>query len=62
VLQALMGADPQARYLVGTRWESDRVVDALITRLVDAAQSPSQALDESALLERVRQAWRRRAI
>lgn len=60
VMQALFENPPQARYLVGTRWESDRVVDALITRLLDAAGSPSQGLDEAALLERVRQAWRAR--
>ncbi len=58
VMQALQSPQPQARYLVGTRWESDRVVDALITRLIDAARSPSQGMDEAALLERVRQAWR----
>ena len=60
VMQALFEAQPQARYLVGTRWESDRVVEALITRLIDAAQSPSQGLGEEALLERVRKAWRGR--
>jgi NAD(P)-dependent dehydrogenase (short-subunit alcohol dehydrogenase family) len=60
VMQALFAAQPQARYLVGTRWESDRVVEALITRLIDAAQSPSQGLGEEALLERVRKAWRGR--
>jgi len=60
VLEALQAPTPQARYLVGTRWESDRVVDALITRLIDAARAPSQALDDEALLARVRQALRLR--
>lgn len=60
VLQVLTTAVPQARHLVGTRWESDRVVDALITRLIDVAQSPSQQMDEEALLARVRDALRGR--
>ncbi len=60
VLQALNAAQPQARYLVGTRWESDRVVDALMARLIDAAQSPSQALNADELVARLRQAWLRR--
>lgn len=61
VLQALVSPTPRARYLVGTRWESDRVVDALTERLLDAATSPSQDLSEEALLERVRRAWRARS-
>jgi NAD(P)-dependent dehydrogenase (short-subunit alcohol dehydrogenase family) len=61
VLQALNAAQPQARYLVGTRWESDRVVDALMARLIDAAQSPSQALNVDELEARLRQAWLRRS-
>jgi len=61
VLQALNAAQPQARYLVGTRWESDRVVDALMARLIDAAQSPSQALNVDELVARLRQAWLRRS-
>jgi NAD(P)-dependent dehydrogenase (short-subunit alcohol dehydrogenase family) len=61
VVQALNAAQPQARYLVGTRWESDRVVDALMARLIDAAQSPSQALNVDELVTRLRQAWLRRS-
>jgi hypothetical protein len=59
VLQALQSASPLPRYLVGTRWEGERMLDALITRLIDAATSPGQALDEAALVQRLRQAWRR---
>jgi NAD(P)-dependent dehydrogenase (short-subunit alcohol dehydrogenase family) len=44
VLQALLDPAPPARYLVGTRWEGDRVLAALAERLVDAAQSPSHQL------------------
>ena len=54
MLQALFEAQPQARYLVGTRWESDRVIGALIERLLDAAASPSQRLRLDELLQRIR--------
>ncbi len=60
VMQALQATVPQARYLVGTRWESDRVVEALLARLIDAATSPSQALAEDELVARLRAAWRSR--
>ncbi len=60
VQQALNVAQPQARYLVGTRWEGDRVIGALLDRLIDAATSPSHRMDEAELVERVRQAWRSR--
>jgi NAD(P)-dependent dehydrogenase (short-subunit alcohol dehydrogenase family) len=60
VMQALQAPEPQARYLVGTRWESDRVVEALLARLIDAATSPSQALAEDELVARLRAAWRSR--
>ena len=57
VLQALFDEQPQARYLVGTRWESERVMAALLTRLIDAATSPSQAMDLDGLQQRLQQAW-----
>jgi NAD(P)-dependent dehydrogenase (short-subunit alcohol dehydrogenase family) len=44
VLDALLGPAPAARYLVGTRWEGERVLQTLTERLVDAALSPSQQL------------------
>lgn len=53
VLRALFDATPQARYLVGTRWEGDRVITALIDRLVDASASPSHRLTLAELLARV---------
>ncbi len=53
VLQALGEEAPQARYLFGTRWEGDRVIAALIDRLLDAAQSPSHRLSVEELLARV---------
>ena len=60
VMQALFDAQPQARYLVGTRWEGDRVIAALITRLLDAAQSPSHGLSLQQLVERLASAWQAR--
>lgn len=60
VLQALHEARPRARYLVGTRWEGERVLKALTTRLIDAAQSPGQQLGREQLLAWVDAAWRER--
>lgn len=60
VLQALTSAQPQARYLVGTRWEGERVLRALTDRLIDAATSPGQQLSREALLAWVDAAWRER--
>lgn len=60
VVQALTGPCPQARYLVGTRWEGERVLRALTDRLIDAATSPGQQLDRAALLAWVDTAWRAR--
>lgn len=53
VLEALHAAVPQARYLVGTRWEGDRVIDALIDRLLDAAGSPSHKMTAEELDARI---------
>ena len=60
VMQALFDAEPKARYLVGTRWEGDRVITALTERLLDAAQSPSHQWDEVTFIAHCRQAWRQR--
>ena len=60
VMQALFDAQPQARYLVGTRWEGDRVIAALTERLLDAAQSPSHGLSLQQLVERLASAWQAR--
>ena len=60
VMQALFDDKPQARYLVGTRWEGDRVIAALSARLLDAAQSPSHRWDEATFIAHCQQAWRQR--
>jgi hypothetical protein len=41
VLHALFDPEPRRRYLVGTRWEGNRVIETLMERLVDANASPS---------------------
>lgn len=56
VLQALDETPPRARYLVGTRWEGDRVIGALVERLLDAAASPSHGLTRDELVARLDEA------
>jgi NAD(P)-dependent dehydrogenase (short-subunit alcohol dehydrogenase family) len=48
VLEALFAENPRPRYLVGTRWEGRRVLDALMERLLDANACPTlgYTLDE----------------
>jgi NAD(P)-dependent dehydrogenase (short-subunit alcohol dehydrogenase family) len=53
VLQALQMPEPPLRHLVGTRWEGDRVIDALIDRLLDAAGSPSHGMNAAELAARI---------
>lgn len=53
VLQALQMPEPPLRHLVGTRWEGDRVIDALIDRLLDAAASPSHEMGAAELAGRI---------
>lgn len=60
VMRALFDASPQARYLVGTRWEGDRVIAGLSERLLDAALSPSHQWDEATFLAHCQEVWRRR--
>ncbi|MBL8360239.1 MAG: SDR family oxidoreductase [Rubrivivax sp.] len=59
--QALTVQAPQARYLVGTRWEGDRVLNALIERLLDAAGSPSHRLTRDELVAMIDAQRARRA-
>ncbi len=40
VYDALFSKKPKLRYLVGTKWEGDRVINALITKLLDENNSP----------------------
>lgn len=41
VTHALFSRRPRPSYLVGTRWEGDRIIHALIGRLLDANESPA---------------------
>jgi hypothetical protein len=41
VLDGLFAAAPRSRYLVGTRWEGERVLRALSERMLDANECPS---------------------
>lgn len=40
VYHALFAPIPRLRYLVGTKWEGDRVINALIEKLLDANDTP----------------------
>jgi len=40
VFEALFSERPKLRYLVGTKWEGDRVLNALLAQLVDENDNP----------------------
>jgi NAD(P)-dependent dehydrogenase (short-subunit alcohol dehydrogenase family) len=40
VIEALFSEKPKLRYLVGTKWEGDRVLDALMEKLLDENDNP----------------------
>lgn len=50
VEDALFSPHPRRRYLVGTRWEGDRVLAALLERLLDANESPSHGYSRDELV------------
>ena len=50
VYDALFSERPKLRYLVGTRWEGDRVIHALIDRLLDENDSPSHGYGRNELV------------
>jgi len=50
VLDALFSEAPKLRYLVGTRWEGERVIAGLLERLVGANDSPSMGLTRDELI------------
>jgi len=47
---ALFAEAPKRRYLVGTRWEGDRVLNGLIERLLDENDCPSHGYDRDELV------------
>ena len=40
VLEALFSPKPKLHYLVGTKWEGDRVIHALLEKLLDENDNP----------------------
>lgn len=50
VYHALFAEKPRLRYLVGTQWEGDRVINALIERLLDANDSPEHNYSRDELI------------
>lgn len=62
VEHALFAPQPRARYLVGSRWEGNRVLNNLIERLLDANEGPGMGYTREALLALVGEAMTQRAI
>lgn len=50
---ALFSDQPKARYLVGTNWEGNRVINMLIERLLDANDCPSLQYSKEELFEKI---------
>lgn len=53
IQQVLDAPDPPLRTLVGTRWEGNRVLDALMQRIAEANDCPSLNYTRAELLERL---------
>lgn len=53
ILHALFDPDPRRRYLVGTRWEGDRVLDTLLERIAEANACPSLGYSYAELTTRL---------
>ena len=50
VEKALFSKNPQRRYLVGTRWEGNRVIHALISKLLDENNNPQHNYSRAELI------------
>lgn len=50
VYDALFSPHPKLRYLVGTRWEGDRVLNALIEQLLDENDNPQHRYSRNELI------------
>lgn len=50
VLEALFSPQPKLHYLVGTRWEGDRVLNALLQKLLDENDNPSHNYSRAELV------------
>lgn len=51
VLEALFADKPKLRYLVGTKWEGDRVIHALLDKLLDENDNPVHNYSRGQLVE-----------
>jgi NAD(P)-dependent dehydrogenase (short-subunit alcohol dehydrogenase family) len=51
VLHALFAEKPKLRYLVGTRWEGDRVIHALMRKLLDENDNPQHNYSRQQLID-----------
>jgi len=50
VYDALFSEKPKLRYLVGTKWEGDRVINALIEKLLDENNNPQHSYSRDQLI------------
>ena len=48
--EALFSERPKLRYLVGTKWEGDRVLKALLAQLLDENDNPQHAYSRDQLV------------
>ena len=55
VYHALFSDQPKKRYLVGTKWEGDRVIDALIEKLLDENDNPQHNYTHDELVALIKQ-------
>ena len=62
VQDALFAKKPKMRYLVGTRWEGDRVLNALMEKLLDENDSPQHNYSRDELVELLDQHLAKRAV
>ncbi len=53
VYDALFSKNPKMRYLVGTQWEGDRVINALIAKLLDENDNPQHNYSRDDLIARL---------
>jgi short-subunit dehydrogenase len=51
ILDALFSENPKRRYLVGTKWEGDRVINALIEKLLDENDNPKHNYSREQLID-----------
>ena len=50
VYDALFAPTPKLRYLVGTKWEGDRVLNALMSKLLDENDNPKHGYSRDELI------------